>query len=337
LLVEAYANGCKFDGWSDKFRFKAWMEACHEIGIDIDFYTTRVRDVFEPLPWDHINTKVEKRYLRQEWARALNCELTGDCRGGDCTGDCRGGDCNSCGVCDFDSVAPQVFQACDKVIVNPEKDRGRSGQQYNHYKISYSKTGQAKYFGHLEMVKIILRAIRRAQIPLKHSEGFHPKPKVSFGDSLPVGMESMSEFMYISVASDIGRQSIVENLNKHLPDGLFIRDCLPVNTGSKKDTATPATYEVAVKKGLFDRDVVAHFLQKPEFFIARTNRKGKRKNIDLRSEVVRLDVLSSTHLQMTLKSSPGLTIRPGEVLKFVFHFSDSQIRCANIIKLYRTT
>jgi radical SAM-linked protein len=183
------------------------------------------------------------------------------------------------------------------------------------------------------MVKIFLRAIRRAQIPVKHSEGFHPKPKISFGDSLPVGMESMSEFMYISVASDIGRQSIVNDLNKHLPDGLYIRDCLVVKTGSKKDIATSATYAVAVKKGHFNRDVVAHFLQEPEFFISRTNRKGKRKNIDLRSEVVRLDVLSSTHLQMTLKSSSGLTIRPGEVLKSVFHFSESQIRCAKIIKL----
>jgi hypothetical protein len=125
----------------------------------------------------------------------------------------------------------------------------------------------------------------------------------------------------------------VDDLNKHLPDGLFIRDCLPVNTGSKKDIATLATYAVTVKKGHFDRDVAAHFLQKAEFFISRTNRKGKRKNIDLRSEVVRLDVLSSTHLQMILKSNPGLTIRPGEVLKSVFHFSDSQIRCANIIKL----
>jgi radical SAM family uncharacterized protein/radical SAM-linked protein len=324
LLVEAYTKGCKFDGWSDKFRFKAWTEACHEIGIGIDFYTNRVRDVFEPLPWDHINTKVEKSYLRQEWARALNCELTEDC---------RGGDCNSCGVCDFDSLAPQVFQACDKMIVKPEKNQGTSGMHYNRYKISYSKTGQAKYFGHLEMVKIFLRAIRRAQIPVKHSQGFHPKPKVSFGDSLPVGMESMSEFMYISVASDIGRQSIVDDLNKHLPDGLFIRDCLVANTGSKKDIATSVTYAVTIKKGHFDRKVVAHFLQEPEFFISRTNRRGKQKNINLRSEVVHLDVLSPTHVQMTLKNSSGLTIRPGEVLKSVFHLSDSQIRYANIIKL----
>ena len=324
LLVEAYANGCKFDGWSDKFRFKTWMEACREVGIDIDFYTTRVRDGCEPLPWDHINTKVEKRYLRQEWARALNCELTGDC---------RGGDCNSCGVCDFDSIAPQVFPASDKMVLNPEKNKGSTQIHYNPYKLAYSKTGQAKYFGHLEMGKIFFRAIRRAQIPVKHSEGFHPKPKVSFGDTLPVGIESLSECMYISIASDIDRQSIVEELNKQLPAGLFINDCRPVSTGFKKDIATMTTYAVAVKKDLFDRDVVTHFLQKPEFIISRTNRKGKRKNIDLRSEIVQLDVLSSTHLQMILKSSPGITIRPGEILKSVFHFSDSQIRFANIIKL----
>ena len=324
LLVEAYTNGCKFDGWSDKFRFKVWMAACHEVGIDIDFYTTRVRDIFEPLPWDHVNTKVEKPYLIQEWARALNCELTGDC---------RGGECNSCGVCDFEAIAPQVFQAGNKMAVNPEKNQENNQPLYKPYKISYSKTGQAKYFGHLEMVKIFLRAIRRAQIPLKHSEGFHPKPKVAFEDSLPVGMESISERMYISVVSQIDRQSIVDELNKHLPDGLFIRNCLPANTGSKKDVPRLTTYAVAVKKGFFDRDVVTNFLGSPDFTISRTNRKGNRKNIDLRSAVVHLDVLSSTHLQMTLKSSPGLTIRPSEILKSVFHLSDSNIRSANIIKL----
>ena len=324
LLVEAYDSGCKFDGWSDKFRFKTWMEACHAVGIDIDFYTTRVRDVFEPLPWDHIDTMVEKQYLRQEWGRAINGELTGDC---------RNGDCNSCGVCDFDAVAPHLFKAGDHTIVKPEKYKDNSDLCYNRYKISYSKTGQAKYFGHLEMVKIFLRAIRRAQIPVKHSEGFHPKPRVSFGDSLPVGMESLGEWLYISIGSDIDRQSIVDDLNKHLPDGLLVNDCLPASTDLKTGIPGPTTYAVTIEKGRFDQDVATQFLQQPEFFISRTNRKGRQKNIDLRSEIVRLDVLSSSRLQMTLKSTPGVTIRPGEVLKSVFHFSDFQVRCANIIKL----
>ncbi|UCH22959.1 MAG: B12-binding domain-containing radical SAM protein, partial [Deltaproteobacteria bacterium] len=145
LLVTAYDKGCRFDGWSDKFRFDAWMEACAQIGCDIDFYTLRGRDIFEPLPWDHVDTKVEKSFLRQEWSRALKCELTHDC---------RSGDCNSCGVCVFKFVAPEIFQICDKVPVKSENIRNCSETVYIHYTVSYSKTDQAKYWGHLEMVKI---------------------------------------------------------------------------------------------------------------------------------------------------------------------------------------
>jgi radical SAM-linked protein len=323
LLLEAYDRGCKFDGWSDNFRFSSWLEACRGLGIDIDLYTARVRDLSEPLPWDHIDTRVEKQYLRQEWARALKRELTDDC---------RGGECNRCGVCDFDSMAPQVFQTCNPVDVNTEKQRDHNQPHYTPFKISYSKTGQAKYFGHLEMVKIFLRAFRRAQIPVKHSEGFHPKPKVSFGDSLPVGMESTCEHMVISVAADFARQMIVDDLNKNLPDGLTIHDCLPVSGGTEKFTAPLSNYEVTIHEGQFDENIAAQFLQKTEFFITRTHRKGKRKKIDLRSAVVHLEVLSSNRLHLTLKSGPGLTLRPGEVLKRIFRFSESQIRCANIIK-----
>jgi radical SAM-linked protein len=146
-------------------------------------------------------------------------------------------------------------------------------------------------------------------------------------------MESLGEWLYISIASDVDRQSIVDDLNQHLPDGLLVNDCLPTSTDLKIGIPGPTTYAVTIEKGRFDQNVVNQFLKQPEFFISRTNRKGRQKNIDLRSEIVRLDVLSSSRLHMTLKSSPGVTIRPGEVLKTVFHFSDLQVRCANTIKL----
>jgi radical SAM family uncharacterized protein/radical SAM-linked protein len=324
LLVSAYDKGCKFDGWSDKFRFDAWMEACAQVGCDIDFYTLRVRDVFEPLPWDHIDTKVEKKFLRQEWARALKCELTHDC---------RSGDCNSCGVCDFKSVAPEIFQTCDKVPVKSEKVGNYSEPVYNRYTISYSKTGQAKYWGHLEMAKIFLRAIRRAKIPMKYSQGFHPKPKVSFEDPLPIGLESLSESMHISVPENISRQSIVTGLNRHLPDGLLVHDCQPVTRPRNKSDKISATYDVFLESRLFDHATMTRFLQKSEFFIARTNRHGKLNKIDLRTEVLHLEMISPTHLKITLKTNKGAAVRPGEVLKFVFQFSDYQIRRARVVKL----
>ncbi|MCP4694652.1 MAG: TIGR03960 family B12-binding radical SAM protein, partial [Desulfobacterales bacterium] len=102
LLVAAHGKGCKFDGWSDKFRFAAWQEAIEETGVNTEFYNSRVRDVNEPLPWDHIDLGVTKKFLESEWEKARSQELTEDCRQGECAG---------CGVCDFNTIAPRVHPA----------------------------------------------------------------------------------------------------------------------------------------------------------------------------------------------------------------------------------
>ncbi|MDM8553040.1 TIGR03960 family B12-binding radical SAM protein, partial [Desulfobacterales bacterium HSG2] len=80
LLVAAYRKGCKFDGWSDKFQFDLWQEAFSDEGVDVDFYTTRARDMEEPLPWDHIDIGVTKDFLKEEWENAVSQKHTPDCR-----------------------------------------------------------------------------------------------------------------------------------------------------------------------------------------------------------------------------------------------------------------
>jgi radical SAM family uncharacterized protein/radical SAM-linked protein len=324
LLIAAYEKGCRFDGWSDKFRFNAWREACEAVGVDIDFYTTRSRDLTEPLPWDHINPRVTKDFLKQEWSKALKRALTPDC---------RRGDCNSCGVCDFEKVEPKIHRNYTKDSTIPQNTAESSAQAFKRFQVFYSKSGQAKYFGHLEMVKIFLRAIKRAGLPVKYSEGFHPKPKVSFDDPLPIGLESQNELMYIKVSDNVKRQQIIKGLNQHLPQGLFIRDCIPANPRKAKGELRPNTYEVTSESGNFHQRDLTRFLQQPEFNIVLTTRKGKQKKIDLRAAVIRIGILSRCSLQMTLKRSYGETIRPMEILKHVFKFSNLQVKRARIVKL----
>jgi radical SAM family uncharacterized protein/radical SAM-linked protein len=324
LLIDAYHKGCRFDGWSDKFRFKAWSESCEAVGVDIDFYTTRTRDLTEPLPWDHINTRVTKDFLKQEWSKALKHTLTKDC---------RRGDCNSCGVCDFETVEPRVHHNYSKESIITQNISESRTSVFKRIKVSYSKSGQAKYFGHLEMVKIFLRAIKRAAIPVKYSEGFHPKPKISFEDPLPIGLESQNEFMYIIISDNVKRQQIIRGLNQHLPEGLFVKDCRLAKSKKFKGEMTPITYEVTSVNGKFQPVDLTRFLQQPEANIVLTNRKGKQKKSNLRTAVIRIDILSPFSLQMTLKRNHGETVRPAEILKYVFKFSNSQVQRARIVKL----
>jgi len=97
VLIKAYELGCKFDGWQEFFDYKLWLQAFEEVGVDPDFYTTRLRSYDEILPWDIISPGVSKKYLELENERSLKAENTVDCREG-CTG-CGvnigiiGGDC----------------------------------------------------------------------------------------------------------------------------------------------------------------------------------------------------------------------------------------------------
>jgi radical SAM family uncharacterized protein len=92
VLERALELGCKFDGWSEHFSFAMWMQAFSDCGIDPGFYSARIRDVNEVLPWEHIDSGVTREFLQREREKAL---------AGETTEDCRSGICSDCGICVF--------------------------------------------------------------------------------------------------------------------------------------------------------------------------------------------------------------------------------------------
>lgn len=90
VLLKAWEKGCKYDGWSEHFKFDLWLEALEESGIDPDFYGRRERNLEEILPWDFINPGVTKEYLKKEFEKSLSGITTADCRLG----------CRNCGIVD---------------------------------------------------------------------------------------------------------------------------------------------------------------------------------------------------------------------------------------------
>ncbi|MGY0372444.1 TIGR03960 family B12-binding radical SAM protein [Clostridium sp. JNZ J1-5] len=88
VIIEAFENGAKFDGWGEYFNFDTWINAMKECGVDGDFYAYRERSYDEILPWDFIDIGVSKEFLMIENERAKKAEVTPDCRLG----------CNNCGM-----------------------------------------------------------------------------------------------------------------------------------------------------------------------------------------------------------------------------------------------
>ena len=79
-VYEAYKSGCLFDSWTEYFDYGKWLEAFEKTGVDIDFYTTRPRDLDEVFPWDFIDIGVTKEFMKREWKNAIEEKVTPNCR-----------------------------------------------------------------------------------------------------------------------------------------------------------------------------------------------------------------------------------------------------------------
>lgn len=89
-------------------------------------------------------------------------------------------------------------------------------------RIWFRKTGRVKYVSHLDIMRCMTRAVRRAKIPLWYTEGFNPHPYLNFLQPMPLGIEGMEEPLDIRIEGEITKERIRDNLNAVLPEGLAI-------------------------------------------------------------------------------------------------------------------
>lgn len=91
VLEEAYRLGCLYDSWTETFDNSRWIQAFENTGISPDFYNLRKRTMDELFPWDFIDMGVSRKFLEREWSRAMNGEVTPNCRS----------NCSGCGAAQF--------------------------------------------------------------------------------------------------------------------------------------------------------------------------------------------------------------------------------------------
>lgn len=103
ILEQVWKDGARFDGWSEHFSFEQWMKAAQialaNEPVDVDWYTIRQRELSEVLPWDHLDSGLDKEWLWEDWQDAL-AEVEVD--------DCRWTPCFDCGVCDHMGTEIQI-------------------------------------------------------------------------------------------------------------------------------------------------------------------------------------------------------------------------------------
>ena len=322
VIERAWRLGCTFDGWSEQFDFSRWQQAIRESGVDARFFTERERHLDEPLPWQHMDSGATDRFLRAELEAALE---------GKRLEDCRYGACGQCGVCDFEEIHPRVFddapapkavQAMECVDVTTVERE-----------LVWTKMGPARFFGHLEMIKMFASAFRRAGIKLSYSHGFHPMPQISFDNPLPLGMESQAERMWVKPAGDYPCSDLIERLNPQLPEGIRVVTCCSVTTRKEKFRAEVDAYHLYIDRNAIDPGRLDRFLASDQWPYERTNRKGQTQIIDLKACIQRVAFIDDHILYVAAKRMKPYIIRPIVLLQEVLSLSENEARQVRVVKL----
>ena len=327
VLLSAYQRGCRFDGWNDQINFQAWMDAFKEALPEVKPSSyLRERALDEILPWDHISPLVEKRFLIEEWNKSL---------AGDITPDCRRQGCSLCGVILADKhlcinmkkSIREGIKADDKHIEIPErKDEAIPVQKI---RIRLSKEGEARFISHREVNHSLMRALRRAKLPVAFSQGFTPHPKISFSQPTAVGIESYAEFMDIELHTKIDPQELMKRLNETLPTGLRTLESyeIPMKTPYLANQIVQSIYRVSVPRALIgDREECQAKIQKlmdnHEVWFERRKHDRKGEKINIRPLVEEIQIIDEKPetivLEMNLKDSNVGKGRPDEVLQLLF-------------------
>lgn len=234
VIETAYRKGAYLDAWDDMRNFERWFEALAEKGIHYEAYTRdRCCNLDDPLPWDVIDMGLTKSWLQEEYRRATEASSTTPCFEA----------CSVCGVCASYGTWPQFTETPTfknvKRIQNSLTTEGKPSELPQHKKdpvckarVKIQKLGDLRFISHLDWLRLIHRAVSRSKIPVAYSQGFNPKPKISFGPALPIFTESTGEYVDIELTERI--ENIRERLNPYLPlNGQILEEQLiPIGTPS---------------------------------------------------------------------------------------------------------
>ncbi len=228
VLIKARSLGCSFDAWSDHFNFKLWQQAFSESGFDLEALVARKFAPGSVLSWSHIDCLVSEKFLELERQKALQQEVTKDCRLDECHG---------CGVCRPQQGIANVtatVPVSDASLAAPPKETVLVGGERREwrYQLSFSRSRRLSYLSHLENVSVIIRGLRRLKVPLAFSQGFHPHPKVSFVHALPVGLASQHEVMEFRTLEAIDLEQLKTKWPQALPTELQFIDVFQLGARS---------------------------------------------------------------------------------------------------------
>ncbi len=273
----------------------------------------------QPLPWDHLDTGIDKDWLKLDLQKALAAATVPDCS-------FEG--CSHCGVCGTDFGHNIVVQplpipafAGEFVPVLERKQR---------FRVWFGKISEMALVGHLDLIRLFDRVVRRADLPISFTGGFHPNPRISIANALPLGVTSTGEIADFELTELMDVADFQEKLVATLPDNIPVYrvEAIDVKSPSANQLLEAAEYliTVAVAGALVENlelegenftpvfvdsrvnweAWVRAIVQAEDFWREHTTKSGKTQQVNLRDRLQELELVD--HKSATSHSSQGKAV-----------------------------
>jgi radical SAM family uncharacterized protein/radical SAM-linked protein len=313
VILGAWKQGARFDGWTEHFDWEIWQSAFRMADVD-PTQLMRAIPFDADLPWSHIRKGVSVDHLKKE--RENTSRQMRDYQ-----------------RLTFDEAIDDAERGTNGISFGRGKkkvaSRSQAAPTKNRIRIRWEKADRYRYMSHLDNVRFIERAVRRARLPVAYSQGYNPTMKLSFGPPLPVGFTSEAEYVDITLESNL-LPSMLDNLKSAMPDGSAICDASVILGKSPSLTARLNRAEYTIPVDALSEEAQTDLQSTIEKLIAAESleieRQGKEqvKIVDIRPAIYDLTIRES-HIVMTLGIGDGGYARPSEVLPLLDDQTDARV------------
>ncbi len=314
-IMRAYELGCRFDNSSEQFDFSRWQSAFADVGLNLETWL-RQRAFEEVLPWDHLYKGTTKDQLARDCQEACRIDALAKTGSG------------SFKLGEIFLLKPELAEQILVPTSAPSAEFGRKPKRKaeavdmvvprSRVRLLWSKEESVRFVGHLATMRVFERAIRRAELPVGYTQGFHPRQKLAFGPPLTLGYMSRTEYLDIQLETPF-QQEMISKLNRALPSGYQISQGRPIlgKATSLSSLINTACYEVMLPDvGIVRQEAVDELLSRETIMIRRI-RGEETREVDIRKSVTNLELRLSNSiniLYMELTMGNLGFVKPEEVL-----------------------
>jgi radical SAM family uncharacterized protein/radical SAM-linked protein len=330
LIYEAYKRGLIFESDSNNLKPEEWESVRRDFGYD-DSWVFRGFGLEENLPWDIIDARISKKFLQREFENACNPDSKW-------IENCKHGKCQACGISGNgrDTVLgkiPEKYATIPRTaqeIEDLQKSRIHRKTQIFAYRIVFKKTKNSRFLPHQNTLSFFERAFVRLGIPLKFSEGFSPKPRITNTGALPLGLESLCEVLSVELLEKLDLESkkteLINSINETFPQGLEIVQIEPLK--GKLSANLPKFMEYCLQG-----EYPSGLPQKRENKLLPTVLNHRGQSINLNEHILSISETKNA-LHITAKcNEQGGSASPFIIYGGLLGIGEQEARALNIVKI----